>query len=104
MERKRKDDISTINKQIKEYEKRLTESWNKKLEKPKEGAYRFGMQTIKIRKNAGMSLNYFNQKMIITPNTGCIVLSELEAHDIDNEIDWKIAELKYEILQNQKIN
>jgi len=43
------------------------------------------------------------QKMIITPNTGCIVLSELEAHDIDNEIDWKIAELKYAILQNHKI-
>jgi pseudaminic acid cytidylyltransferase len=44
-----------------------------------------------------------SQKMIITSNTGCIELSELEAHDIDNEIDWKIAELKYQTLVNLKI-
>lgn len=32
-----------------------------------------------------------------TDNTGCIVLSELQAHDIDSEEDWKIAELKYQL-------
>lgn len=40
------------------------------------------------------------KKMVVTPNTGCIEISELEAHDIDNEIDWKIAEIKYQILKN----
>ena len=42
------------------------------------------------------------KKNIISDNSGCIVISEFEAQDIDNEIDWKIAELKYELLQNIK--
>ncbi|HMR86858.1 MAG TPA: pseudaminic acid cytidylyltransferase [Saprospiraceae bacterium] len=37
------------------------------------------------------------QKRIITNNTGSIVLSELEVQDIDNEIDWELAELKYKM-------
>lgn len=41
-----------------------------------------------------------NQKQIITCNTGSIIISEMEGQDIDNEIDWKLAELKYELLQN----
>lgn len=41
-------------------------------------------------------------KMILTYNTGCIEISELEGQDIDNEVDWKIAELKYELLQSIK--
>lgn len=45
-----------------------------------------------------------NQKMIVTSNTGCLEVSELEAHDIDNEIDWKIAELKYQIISNLSIS
>jgi pseudaminic acid cytidylyltransferase len=44
-----------------------------------------------------------NKKMIVTTNTGSLEISELEAHDIDNEIDWKIAELKYQILKNKNI-
>lgn len=39
---------------------------------------------------------------IITDNTGSIIISELEGQDIDNEIDWKLAELKYEYLQSFK--
>jgi len=39
---------------------------------------------------------------IITLNTGSIILSELEGQDIDNEVDWKLAELKYELLQSIK--
>lgn len=31
-----------------------------------------------------------------------IVISEMEAQDIDNEDDWKIAELKYKMLQENK--
>ena len=42
------------------------------------------------------------KKKILTDNSGSIVLTELEVQDIDNEIDWKLAELKYEILQSSK--
>ncbi len=39
---------------------------------------------------------------LVTKNTGAIVLSELEMQDIDNEIDWKLAELKYELMRERK--
>ena len=39
------------------------------------------------------------ERNIITNNTGGFVIPELEAQDIDNEVDWKLAELKYELLQ-----
>lgn len=42
------------------------------------------------------------KKQILTKNSGSIVLSELEGQDIDNEVDWKLAELKYELLQSTK--
>jgi N-acylneuraminate cytidylyltransferase len=42
------------------------------------------------------------QNRIITANTGSIVISELEGQDIDNEVDWELAELKYELLQSIK--
>jgi len=35
---------------------------------------------------------------IYTNNSGPFVVSEMEAHDIDTETDWKIAELKYQLL------
>lgn len=38
---------------------------------------------------------------IVTENTGGIVMSELEVQDIDNEIDWKLAEMKYRLLQER---
>jgi pseudaminic acid cytidylyltransferase len=41
-------------------------------------------------------------KSILSRNTGAIEISELEAQDIDNEIDWKLAEIKYELLQSTK--
>lgn len=37
------------------------------------------------------------EKKIWGANTGVIVLSEMEAQDIDNEEDWKVAEFKYKI-------
>jgi len=43
-----------------------------------------------------------NQKSILTQNTGSIIISVLEGQDIDNEVDWKLAELKYELLQSIK--
>lgn len=42
------------------------------------------------------------QQKILTDNTGSIEISELEGQDIDNEVDWKLAELKYELLQSIK--
>ena len=37
-------------------------------------------------------------KEIISVNSGSVELSELETQDIDNEIDWRIAEIKYKIM------
>ncbi|TSJ41994.1 pseudaminic acid cytidylyltransferase [Fluviicola chungangensis] len=39
------------------------------------------------------------QKGVFTDNTGCIVIDELFVQDIDNETDWKLAELKYKLLK-----
>jgi pseudaminic acid cytidylyltransferase len=38
------------------------------------------------------------QKKLFAKNSGAIVLSDLEAHDIDTPEDWKVAEMKYKIL------
>lgn len=42
----------------------------------------------------------FEQKKIFANNSGGIVISEMEMHDIDNESDWKIAEMKYKLLND----
>lgn len=36
---------------------------------------------------------------IVTVNCGAIIISEMEAQDIDNEIDWKLAEMKFQFLR-----
>ncbi|WP_323027641.1 pseudaminic acid cytidylyltransferase [Gelidibacter japonicus] len=36
-------------------------------------------------------------KTLMSKKTGAVVLSEMEVQDIDTEIDWKIAELKYKL-------
>ena len=36
-----------------------------------------------------------------TDNTGIIIIDELEGQDIDNLTDWKLAELKFKLL-NEK--
>jgi N-acylneuraminate cytidylyltransferase len=41
----------------------------------------------------------FKQKLL-TDLTGHIEVSEMEAQDIDNLVDWKLAELKYKMLNN----
>lgn len=42
------------------------------------------------------------KKSLITDNTGYITITELEGQDIDNLTDWKLAELKYEIIRGDK--
>lgn len=41
-------------------------------------------------------------KKLVTGNTGAVIIDEMEMQDIDNEVDWKLAELKYQLLQEQK--
>jgi pseudaminic acid cytidylyltransferase len=36
-------------------------------------------------------------RQIIGPNSGGIVISEMQAHDIDTEEDWQVAEIKWQI-------
>jgi N-acylneuraminate cytidylyltransferase len=40
-------------------------------------------------------------RAIITPQTGGIVVDEITVQDIDTETDWKLAELKYQLLQQK---
>lgn len=40
-------------------------------------------------------------KTIITPQTGGIVVDEITVQDIDTETDWKLAELKYQLLRGK---
>lgn len=42
---------------------------------------------------------FYEYKTILTTNTAPMEISELEMQDIDNEEDWKIAEVKYNFLQ-----
>lgn len=46
--------------------------------------------------------SFLKQGKILTKHTVPIEISELEMQDIDNPEDWKIAEMKYEILNNIK--
>jgi len=44
---------------------------------------------------------FLKERKIFSKNSGAIILSELEAQDIDNEIDWNLAEIKYSLLKNK---
>lgn len=46
--------------------------------------------------------NLLKEKSLVSSKNGCIILSELETQDIDNEMDWKLAELKYDLMQSIK--
>jgi N-acylneuraminate cytidylyltransferase len=43
---------------------------------------------------------FLNSRQLITANSGAVVISEMAAHDIDNEDDWQVAEFKYRILHS----
>jgi N-acylneuraminate cytidylyltransferase len=38
---------------------------------------------------------------LITDNSGGVVISEMAAHDIDTENDWRMAELKFKLMNGQ---
>ena len=44
--------------------------------------------------------NFLDSKKLWTDNTGTIELPETKVQDIDNEIDWKLAELKFSLLNH----
>lgn len=44
--------------------------------------------------------NFEREKKIFTQNSGGIILEPLEVQDIDTDLDWKQAEIKYELLQS----
>jgi len=43
----------------------------------------------------------YKGKNLLDSHKGAIVISELEAQDIDNEMDWKLAELKYKLINEE---
>ena len=49
----------------------------------------------------GITEYFMEYKTMFTPNTGAIIVPEIEIQDIDNDVDWKLAELKYKLL-NEK--
>lgn len=40
---------------------------------------------------------FMETKKLVTEKTRAMIVSELEVQDIDNEVDWRLAEIKYEI-------
>ena len=43
------------------------------------------------------------QMKLFATNTSPVITSELEVQDIDNEIDWKIAQIKYLLITNKNL-
>ena len=46
--------------------------------------------------------SFIKNKSLVCPNTKALIIDELEVQDIDNEIDWKIAEIKYKMWSEKK--
>jgi len=48
-----------------------------------------------------LSVSLFSKhKTLFSINSGYIIVDELEAQDIDRDVDWKLAELKFKLLNN----
>lgn len=45
--------------------------------------------------------SFFRANELWTDNTGGLILSELEVQDLDTETDWKLAEMKFQLLKNE---
>lgn len=45
---------------------------------------------------------FITDKKLFTQNSGAIIISELEAQDVDTETDWKLAEIKYKLMRNDQ--
>ncbi|MFC5194200.1 pseudaminic acid cytidylyltransferase [Bizionia hallyeonensis] len=51
-----------------------------------------------------MISSFLKEKKLFTSNSGAIVISALEAQDIDTQTDWALAEMKYKLLINNEKN
>jgi len=76
------------NKRIKMREPKYLSSRSQDLEPVFQDAGQFYFFEIK---------KILKQRSLWTNNTGFIEINELEGQDIDNEMDWKLAELKYNL-------
>ncbi len=45
--------------------------------------------------------SFAEQELLVMKNTYPVVLDEMEVQDIDNETDWKLAELKYRLIREK---
>ena len=67
------------------------------------GIYGFGTNSTFIEKTfcdfSKILLDNIEDWKIVTNNSEGILISELEAHDIDNESDWKLAELEFYLVK-----
>ncbi len=45
----------------------------------------------------------YQNRSLRTANTTAIAIDELQAHDIDSEIDWKLAEMKFKLILDEKL-
>jgi len=50
----------------------------------------------------GLTSRFLEAKTIFTSNTGAIIIPETEVQDIDNEVDWALAELKYQLMRERQ--
>ena len=48
--------------------------------------------------------SFLKDKKLFAKNSGAIIISELEAQDIDTETDWKLAEIKYKMMLENEAN
>jgi len=46
--------------------------------------------------------SFLTEKKLLTNDSGAIIISQLEAQDIDTETDWKLAEIKYKLMLNDQ--
>lgn len=44
---------------------------------------------------------FLKSKSLLLAKTGAMIISELAAQDIDNEVDWQLAEMKYKLIHKQ---
>lgn len=45
--------------------------------------------------------SFYISRSFLTNNTGGLILSELEVQDLDTETDWKLAEMKFQLLRGK---
>src|SRR5690606_5638343 len=48
--------------------------------------------------------SFIEEQKMFSDHSGAIVISELQAQDIDTETDWKLAEIKYKLMTNDQEN